>query len=340
MDLSAFFQTMLSMRASDLHLSSAAPPAVRVDGNMQFLPLPNLQHEELEAKVLALADEQVVQQYRKTGQGDFAFENQWGRFRVNVFQTLRGVAAAFRFIPQSIPDLQTLGLPASLLSLTRHRQGLVLVTGATGSGKSTTLAALIHAINQQQQKHILTLEDPIEFIHYNQQSLVNQREIHRHSCGFSDALRAALREDPDVILVGEMRDAQTIALALTAAETGHLVFATLHSNHAPASIDRIIDSFDAAEKNLMRTMLAESLRAIITQTLLPRCDGLGRVAACEILYATPAVKNLIRENKIAQLHSVLQTSAAQGMQTLSQSLHQLFLSGKISQEVYQSYLVT
>lgn len=332
MELIALLKQAVQLGASDLHLSSGASPAVRVDGVLHFLPQNPLHSDDLEQGIWHLTDESMYLQFQEKGQVDFAVTCEAGRFRVNVFQTLHGVAAAFRCIPSQIPDLSSLGLPEKLIELSQQKQGLVLITGATGSGKSTTLAALIDYINKTEQKHILTLEDPIEFVHRNQQSLINQREVGRNTLSFADGLRSALREDPDIILLGEMRDCETISLALTAAETGHLVFATLHSNSAADTVDRVIDVFAAEEKNLVRTMLANCLNSVVAQTLIPRIDGKGRIAACEILYSNAAVRNLIRENKTAQLHSIMQTGAAYGMQTMAQSMAQLQAQGLIASQ--------
>jgi twitching motility protein PilT len=269
----------------------------------------------------------------QTHQIDFTFEvDTLARFRVNIFQQHRGLAAAFRVIPQHIKNLDDLNMPPVLKQLTTLTNGLILITGATGSGKSTTMAAMIDFINHNGYKHIITIEDPIEFIHNSKHSLINQREVHHHTLGFQQALRAALREDPDIILIGEMRDAETIRLALTAAETGHLVLATLHTASAAKSINRIIDAFTASEKNEIRAMLAESLQAVVSQTLVKNLRG-GRTAVLEIMLGTPAIRNLIREDKIAQLYSVIQTSQHVGMQTLDQHLQQMRLNEIISEEV-------
>jgi twitching motility protein PilT len=275
--------------------------------------------------------------YQQNMETDFAFElPNVARFRVNAFTSNRGPAAVFRTVPSTVLTLEDLKAPRIFQKIADHPRGLVLVTGPTGSGKSTTLAAMINYINDTQPSHILTIEDPIEFVHQSKKALVNQRELHQHTHSFANALRSALREDPDVILIGEMRDPETISLALTAAETGHLVFGTLHTTGAAKTVDRIVDVFPAGEKEMVRSMLSESLRAVISQTLLKTRDGNGRVAAHEILISTPAVRNLIRENKIAQINSTLQTGQTHGMQTLDQSLQALVRQGVISPDVARS----
>jgi twitching motility protein PilT len=306
--------------ASDLHLSQGLPPALRIDGELIFLNdiTPDMIIADL---IRATMNEQQWQTFQQILEIDFAYDIPEinARFRVNAYQQQRGAAAVFRTIPTHVPTLQELALPNILQDFTKLTHGLVLVTGATGSGKSTTLAAIVDHINQHHAKHILTIEDPIEFIHHSKKSLINQREISRHTQSFQQALRSALREDPDVILVGELRDLETIRLALTAAETGHLVLATLHTASAAKSINRIIDAFPAGEKRLISTLLSESLQAVISQTLLKKCTG-GRIAALEIMTCTPAIRNLIREDKIPQIYSCIQTGAAYGMQTLEQHM--------------------
>jgi twitching motility protein PilT len=288
--------------------------------------------EELKSDLFAIMTESQRDEFNSRFECDFSFEiDGVARFRANVFTQRKGIAAAFRMIPNNVTTLDELGAPASFKDIIDAPRGLVLVTGPTGSGKSTTLAAMVNHINQTRSQHILTIEDPIEFIHDNQKSLVSQREVHRDTRSFSAALRSALREDPDVILVGEMRDLETIRLAMTAAETGHLVLGTLHTTSAPKTIDRIIDVFPGDDKPMIRSMLSESLRAVISQTLLKRIGG-GRIAAHEIMVSTPAIKNLIREDKVAQMYSAIQTGAEKGMQTLDQALKKLVSRGDIDAE--------
>lgn len=297
----------------------------RIDGAITPLDHPPLDTDAVRRAIAELAGDQADERR----DADFCVQvPDLARFRVNVFRHQRGVGAAFRAVPMRVPSADELGMGEAFHRMADARRGLVLVTGPTGSGKSTTLAAMVDHVNRTRHEHILTIEDPIEFVHTARRCLVNQREVGRDTASFADALRAALREDPDVILIGEMRDLETIRLALTAAETGHLVFATLHTSSAPKSIDRIVDVFPGGEKDAIRSMLSESLKAVVAQSLVPRADG-GRVAAHEIMIATPAVRNLIRENKVAQLRSTIQTSAAAGMQTLDQHLHRLAEQGVI-----------
>ena len=313
--------------ASDLHLSSGLPPMLRVDGAIARLDQPALDADAVRRAIAELEDGDAAAAL----DADFSVQlADVARFRVNVFRHERGVGAVFRTVPTQVPCAEELGMGETFHRIADARSGLVLVTGATGSGKSTTLAAMVDHVNRTRREHILTIEDPIEFVHPARRCLVNQRQIGRDAASFADALRAALREDPDVILIGEMRDLATIRLALTAAETGHLVFATLHTSSAPKSIDRIVDVFPGGEKDTVRSMLSESLKAVVAQTLVPRVGG-GRVAAHEIMIATPAVRNLIREHKVAQLRSTIQTSAAAGMQTLEQHLRRLAEQGVIRQ---------
>ncbi|WP_315360791.1 type IV pilus twitching motility protein PilT [Neisseria bacilliformis] len=320
-------------KASDLHLSSGLPPMIRVHGDIRRINLPEMNAEEVGHMVTSVMNDLQRKNYQQNLETDFSFElPNVARFRVNAFNTNRGPAAVFRTIPSKVLTLDDLKAPRIFQKISDNPRGLVLVTGPTGSGKSTTLAAMINYVNETQSSHILTIEDPIEFVHESKKCLINQRELHEHTHSFANALRSALREDPDVILVGEMRDPETIGLALTAAETGHLVFATLHTTGAAKTIDRIVDVFPAGEKEMVRSMLSESLRAVISQTLLKTRDGQGRVAAHEILISTAAVRNLIRENKIAQIGSALQTGQQYGMQTLDQSLQNLVRTGVISQE--------
>lgn len=321
-------------KASDLHLSSGISPMIRVHGDMRRINLPEMSAEEVGNMVTSVMNDHQRKIYQQNLEVDFSFElPNVARFRVNAFNIGRGPAAVFRTIPSTVLSLEELKAPSIFQKIAESPRGMVLVTGPTGSGKSTTLAAIINYINETQSAHILTIEDPIEFVHQSKKSLINQRELHQHTLSFANALRSALREDPDVILVGEMRDPETIGLALTAAETGHLVFGTLHTTGAAKTVDRIVDVFPAGEKEMVRSMLSESLTAVISQNLLKTHDGNGRVASHEILIANPAVRNLIRENKITQINSVLQTGQASGMQTMDQSLQSLVRQGLIAPEV-------
>lgn len=321
-------------KASDLHLSSGISPMIRVHGDMRRINLPEISAEEVGNMVTSVMNDHQRKIYQQNLEVDFSFElPNVARFRVNAFNIGRGPAAVFRTIPSTVLSLEDLKAPSIFQKIAESPRGMVLVTGPTGSGKSTTLAAMINYINETQPAHILTIEDPIEFVHQSKKSLINQRELHQHTLSFANALRSALREDPDVILVGEMRDPETIGLALTAAETGHLVFGTLHTIGAAKTVDRIVDVFPAGEKEMVRSMLSESLTAVISQNLLKTHDGNGRVASHEILIANPAVRNLIRENKITQINSVLQTGQASGMQTMDQSLQSLVRQGLIAPEV-------
>lgn len=320
-------------KASDLHISAGLPPMIRVHGDVRRINLPDMNGEEVFNMISEIMNDNQRKIYQQNLETDFSFElPNVARFRVNAFNTNRGPAAVMRTIPSTVLTLEQLDAPKVFESISNAPRGMVLVTGPTGSGKSTTLAAMINYINENHAAHILTVEDPIEFVHQSKKALVNQRELHEHTHSFANALKSALREDPDVILVGEMRDVETISLALTAAETGHLVFGTLHTTGAAKTVDRIVDVFPAGEKEMVRTMLSESLRAVISQTLLKTKDGKGRVAAHEILISTPAVRNLIRENKIAQIGSMMQTGQQFGMQTLDQSLQNLVRRNLISAE--------
>ncbi|PIT44206.1 twitching motility protein PilT [Snodgrassella alvi] len=324
-------------KASDLHLSAGLPPMIRVNGDIRRINLPEQSAEEVGKMIASIMNDYQRKDYQQNLETDFSFElPNVSRFRVNAFNTERGPAAVMRTIPSKVLTLEELKAPAIFQKIAEKPRGLVLVTGPTGSGKSTTLAAMIDFINNNDAGHILTIEDPIEFVHQSKKSLINQRELHQHTHSFANALRSALREDPDVVLVGEMRDPETIGLALTAAETGHLVFGTLHTTGAAKTVDRIVDVFPAGEKEMVRSMLSESLQAVISQTLLKTKDGNGRVAAHEIMISTPAVRNLIRENKIAQINSTLQTGQKFGMQTLDQCLQQLLREGRISLDVARS----
>ncbi len=333
MDITQLLAFSVKNNASDLHISAGEPPIIRVDGDMRRVNLPSMEHKQVHDMVYDIMNDKQRKAYEENWETDFSFEIPGiARFRVNAFNQNRGAAAVFRTIPSKVLTLDDLDAPAIFRKISDKPRGLVLVTGPTGSGKSTTLAAMIDYKNETQHEHILTIEDPIEFVHESKKSLINQREVHRDTQGFDEALRSALREDPDTILVGEMRDLETIRLALTAAETGHLVFGTLHTTSAPKTIDRIVDVFPAAEKDMVRSMIASSLQAVISQTLLKRTGG-GRVAAHEILIGTGAVRNMIKENKIPQMHSALQTGADDGMQTLDQSLQRLVTMGHTTREI-------
>ncbi|KPK38650.1 MAG: twitching motility protein PilT [Gammaproteobacteria bacterium SG8_47] len=332
MDITELLAFSVKNGASDLHLSSGLPPMIRVDGDVRRINVPPLEHKTVHGLVYDIMNDKQRKDYEEYMETDFSFEIQGlARFRVNAFNQNRGAAAVFRTIPSQILTLEELGAPKVFKEISDVPRGLVLVTGPTGSGKSTTLAAMIDYKNDSEYGHILTIEDPIEFVHESKKCLVNQREVHRDTLGFAEALRSALREDPDIVLVGEMRDLETIRLALTAAETGHLVFGTLHTSSAAKTIDRIIDVFPAAEKSMVRSMLSESLRAVIAQTLLKKIGG-GRVAAHEIMIGTPAIRNLIREDKVAQMYSSIQTGQAVGMQTLDQCLQDLVARGIVSKQ--------
>ncbi|MCH8078689.1 MAG: type IV pilus twitching motility protein PilT [Proteobacteria bacterium] len=318
--------------SSDLHLSAGVPPMIRVDGDMRKINVPVLTHTEVHDMVYDIMNDKQRKDFEEFWECDFSFEIPGlARFRVNAFNQNRGAGAVFRTIPSEILSLEDLKCPKIFEELADIPRGVVLVTGPTGSGKSTTLAAMVNHKNENEYGHILTVEDPIEFVHVSKKCLINQREVHRDTLGFNEALRSALREDPDVILVGEMRDLETIRLALSAAETGHLVFGTLHTSSAAKTIDRIIDVFPAAEKDMIRAMLSESLKAVIAQTLLKKVGG-GRVAAHEIMIGTPAIRNLIRENKIAQMYSAIQTGQQFGMKTLDQDLAVLVKTNVVSRQ--------
>ncbi|PUE30902.1 twitching motility protein PilT [Limnohabitans sp. Jir61] len=321
MNIQNLLQQCVERRASDLHLSSGTSAMLRLNGDLTPISVDPLSRDEIHLAMMSIMSSTQQSHFKNTLECDFSLEIEGlSRFRVNVFQQARGMSAVFRVIPHCIPSLQSLQAPAVFSELVQRTRGLVLVTGPTGSGKSTTLAAMVHSLNQSEPKHIITIEDPIEFVHTSHQCLIQQREVGAHTHSFANALRAALREDPDVILVGELRDLETIRLAMTAAETGHLVLGTLHTSSAAKSIDRIVDVFPSEEKEMVRSMLSESLNAVISQVLCKRKDGEDRVAAYEVMVGTPAVRNLIREGKVAQLHSVIQTGRAVGMQTMEQSL--------------------
>jgi twitching motility protein PilT len=332
MDITELLSFAVQQGASDLHLTAGMPPLIRVDGDVRRIKLPAMDHKQVHTLVYDIMNDKQRKEYEENLEVDFSFEvPKLSRFRVNAFNQHRGAGAVFRTVPNKVLTLDDLDMGQVFRELSEQPRGLVLVTGPTGSGKSTTLAAMIDYINDIKSEHILTIEDPIEFVHESKKCLINQREVHRDTHSFSAALRSALREDPDVILVGEMRDLETIRLALTAAETGHLVFGTLHTTSAAKTIDRIIDVFPAAEKGMVRSMLSESLQGVISQTLLKKSSG-GRVAAHEIMIGTPAIRNLIREDKVAQMYSAIQTGAAYGMKTLDQSLLDLVKKGAISRE--------
>lgn len=324
MDISDLLAFAVKNKASDLHLSAGLSPMIRAHGDIRHVNLPALTHSEVLNMIYAIMSDEQSDVYEKTMECDFSFEiPNVARFRVNAFNHNRGAGAVFRTIPHEILSLEQLNCPAIFKQIADTPRGLCLVTGPTGSGKSTTLAAMIDYINDKESGHILTIEDPIEFVHTSKKSLINQREVGSHTLSFNNALRSALREDPDVILVGELRDLETIRLALTAAETGHMVFATMHTSSAAKTVDRIIDVFPAGEKEMVRTMLSESLRSVISQILCKTKDGQGRVAAHEIMLVTPAIRNLIRESKIPQMYSAIQTGKNVGMQTLDQNLQDL-----------------
>ena len=332
MDITELLDFSVKHNASDLHLSAGVPPMVRIDGEVRKLGIPALDHSAVHKLIFDVMNDKQRNDYESRLETDFSFDiPNVGRFRINAFNQSRGCSAVFRTIPTTTPTLAQLGVPDILTDIANIERGLVLVTGPTGSGKSTTLAAMVDHINQSKNKHILTIEDPIEFIHQNKKCLINQREVHRDTHSFQNALRSALREDPDVIVVGELRDQETISLALTAAETGHLVFGTLHTVSATKTIDRIIDVFPGNDKDMARSMLSESLRAVISQQLIKRTNG-GRIACHEIMTATPAIRNLIREDKVAQMYSMIQTGAAHGMQTLEQHSKQLLSQGIVELE--------
>jgi twitching motility protein PilT len=338
-DISELLRFALESGGSDLHMSAGEPPVIRIHGEMTKVDMPPLDKEDVHNMIYDILSDFQRKVFEEHLELDFSFGlGELARFRVNVFKQQRGESAVFRTIPSRIPGFEELNLPRVFKDIARLEKGLVLVTGPTGSGKSTTLAAIIDFINDTVKEHILTIEDPIEFLHISKKCLVNQRELGPHTKSFANALRSALREDPDVILVGEMRDLETIQLALTAAETGHLVFATLHTSSAPDTVDRVIDVFPAAQQNQVRSMLSNSLQAVISQALFKRRDGKGRCAAFEVMIATPAVRNLIRENKIAQLPSIIQTSKGIGMQTMEAACNDLLMKNLVTRDEVSFYL--
>lgn len=332
MDITELLAFSARQGASDLHLSAGLPPMIRVDGDVRRINLPAFEHKQVHALIYDIMNDKQRKDFEEFLETDFSFEVPGvARFRVNAFNQNRGAGAVFRTIPSKVLSMEELGMGEVFRKITDVPRGLVLVTGPTGSGKSTTLAAMLDYLNNTKYQHILTIEDPIEFVHESKKCLVNQREVHRDTLGFSEALRSALREDPDIILVGELRDLETIRLALTAAETGHLVFGTLHTTSAAKTIDRVVDVFPAEEKAMVRSMLSESLQAVVSQTLLKKVGG-GRVAAHEIMIGTPAIRNLIREDKVAQMYSSIQTGGGLGMQTLDMCLKALLSKGLISRD--------
>lgn len=338
-EIDKLFKLMVQQNASDMHLSAGSPPYFRIHGEMVSLNHPPLQNEAIQALVFEILNEKQKRTFVDSWELDTSYAIKGtGRFRVNVFMQRRGMGGVFRVIPEQVRTAKELNLPQIILDMIDTPRGLVLVTGPTGSGKSTTLASLIHEINISRKEHIITIEDPIEFVHENKMSLINQREVHNHTKSFANALKAALREDPDIILVGEMRDLETIQLAMTAAETGHLVFGTLHTNNAPKTVDRIIDVFPQAQQSQIRVMLSESLRGVVAQTLFPRSDKPGRIAAYEVLTNSHAVANLIRESKTHQIPSIMQTQMDAGNMTFEHHLNKLVADGKVDKVLANTFL--
>ncbi|MBX3020423.1 MAG: type IV pilus twitching motility protein PilT [Bdellovibrionales bacterium] len=338
-EIDKLFKLMVQQNASDMHLSAGGPPYFRIHGEMVALNHPPLENDSVQALIFEILTEKQKRAFVETWELDTSYWVQGvGRFRVNVFMQRRGMGAVMRVIPETIRSAREMNLPQAIIDMIDTPRGLILVTGPTGSGKSTTLASLIHEINLTRKEHIITIEDPIEFVHENRNCLINQREVSSHTKSFSNALRASLREDPDIILVGELRDLETIQLAMTAAETGHLVFGTLHTNNAPKTIDRVIDVFPQAQQSQIRVMLSESLRGVVAQTLFPRHDKPGRVAAFEILTNTHAVANLIRESKTHQIPSIMQTQMDAGMMTFEYHLTRLVADGKVDKASADNFL--
>lgn len=332
MDITELLAFSAKQGASDLHLSAGLPPMIRVDGDVRRINVPVMDHKQVHSLIYDIMNDKQRKDYEEFLETDFSFEVPGvARFRVNAFNQNRGAGAVFRTIPSKVLTMEDLKMGKVFKDIAHIPRGIILVTGPTGSGKSTTLAAILDYINDNRYEHILTIEDPIEFVHESKKCLVNQREVHRDTLGFAEALRSALREDPDIILVGEMRDLETIRLALTAAETGHVVFGTLHTTSAAKTIDRVVDVFPAEEKAMVRSMLSESLQAVISQCLLKKVGG-GRVAAHEIMIGTPAIRNLIREDKVAQMYSAIQTGANVGMQTMDQCLQDMLSQNVITRE--------
>jgi len=322
---------MVQRGSSDVHICVGVPPIIRVDGQLMALNYEKINPMQTQRMLYDILSDEQIQRFEESWELDFSYSlRNVSRFRVNIFKDKGTVAAAFRLIPMKIPTIRELGLPLVLETITRRPRGLVLVTGPTGSGKSTSLAAMVNQINTERSVHVITIEDPIEYLHQHRFSIINQREIGQDTKEFANALRAALREDPDVILVGEMRDLETMSNAIRAAETGHLVFATLHTNSAASTVDRVVDSFPASQQEQIRLMLSNSLEAVLCQQLLPRAGMPGRVCCMEIMIATPAIRNLIREAKSHQLTSIIQTSANVGMQTMDQHLRDLYQKGIIT----------
>ncbi|MGE4130628.1 MAG: type IV pilus twitching motility protein PilT [Bdellovibrionales bacterium] len=338
-EIDKLFKLMVQQNASDMHLSAGTQPFFRIHGEMVGLNHAALENEAVQSLIFEILNEKQKRNFLENWELDTSYHVKgFGRFRVNVFMQRRGIGAVFRVIPEIIKSAKELNLPRGIMDMIDTPRGLVLVTGPTGSGKSTTLAALIHEINIARKEHIITIEDPIEFVHENKMSLINQREVSSHTKSFANALKASLREDPDIILVGELRDLETIQLAMTAAETGHLVFGTLHTNNAPKTVDRIIDVFPQAQQSQIRTMLSESLRGVVAQTLFPRVDKPGRIAAYEILSNTHAVANLIREGKTHQIPSIMQTQMDAGMMTFDFHLGKLVKEGKVDKDMADVFL--
>ena len=339
-NLEDILKDAVSRKASDIHLTVGRAPSFRIDGRLVEKDQEKLSCEQMENLLSTMLTGEHKQELAENGQCDFAYHLEGvGRFRVNVFKQKKNLACVMRLLPFRIPMPQELGIPEAIISMTKKKKGLVLVTGATGSGKSTTLASLINVMNQNYEHHIITLEDPIEYVHEHGTSIVNQREMGSDSIDYAQALRGALRQDPDVILVGEMRDLETISTAITAAETGHLVFSTLHTIGAEKTIDRIIDVFPPNQQQQIRTQLASVLECIVSQQLIPKADGKGRVACLEVLLVTPAVRNLIREGKNFQIPSIMQTNKRIGMQTMDDALYDLFIKRQISEESLLQYAV-